>query len=105
MSLSGPTTNHNEIRIWAESHQIVPTELLPHVLDHEPAELRMMLAGQANGHPDIKVLTWEEFFLKFDSLGLTFVYDDERAGYNEILQIEEKSPYRPPKYRPAHVKH
>jgi hypothetical protein len=28
----------------------MPTELLPHVLDHEPAELRMMLAAQANAN-------------------------------------------------------
>ena len=68
MSLSEWTTNHNEIRIWAESHQVLPTDILLHVLEHEPAELRMMLAGQANGHPDIKALTWEEFFLKFDKL-------------------------------------
>ncbi|WP_263385629.1 hypothetical protein [Granulicella arctica] len=103
MSISGPTTNHNEIRIWAESWKVVPTELLPHVLDHEPAELRMMLGEQARDRVDVKMLTWEEFFLKFDSLGLAFVYDDERAGYNEILQIEEKSPYRHPRYRIANT--
>ena len=40
---------------------------------------------------------------KFDALGLTFVYDNGATGYNEILQVEEKSPYRHSAYRPENL--
>ncbi len=47
---------------------------------------------------DIRVLPWEEFFAKFDELGLTFVYEGDSSGWNELLQREEASPYRNPAY-------
>lgn len=95
MSIAGPTTNHDEIRGWAETHRAVPTEVLPEHLNHVPVILRMMLPQMAAERKDIRVISWEEFFLKFDLLGLTFVYEQDRGGYNELLQIEDKSPYRP----------
>ncbi len=101
MPILGPTSNHEEIRSWADLHRAVPAELLPHIVNGEPALLRLMLAGQIKDHHDMRVLTWEEFFLKFDSLGLAFVYDDDATGYNEILQIEERSAYRHNRDRPA----
>ena len=94
MPIIGPTTNHSEIRRWAETHDAIPTEVLPHDVDSEPALIRFMLAEQAKDHSDMRLIAWEEFFLKFDSLGLSFVYDDGSTGYNEILQVEELSPYR-----------
>ena len=94
MKLAGPTTDHAEIRQWAETHKAVPTEILPEHLDSEPTTLRIMLSQMAASRQNIRVMTWEEFFQKFDLLGLTFVYDNEATGYNELLQIDEKSPYR-----------
>jgi len=105
MPVIGPTTDHKEIRFWAELNRAVPTEVLPQRLDHVPAELRLMLADQARAMPWVRVITWEEFFIKFDGLGLSFVYDDDAPGYNEILQIEEKSPYRHPSHRPQNLHH
>ena len=103
MPIKGPTTNHVEIRAWAEAHCAVPAEVLPHVVDSEPALLRMVLSDQFGpDRPNLRQLSWDEFFVKFDWLGLTFVYD---AEYNEILQIEEKSPYRHPVYRVANRMH
>ena len=101
MAIAGPTTDHDEIRRWADSHSAIPVEVLPVIVDSEPALLRMILAGQVRDLPHVLTISWEEFFMKFDALGLTFVYDDDATGYNEILQIEEKSPYRHPVYRPA----
>ena len=57
MSATGPTTDHKEIRRWAERHKAVPTELLPHVLDSEPALLRFVLAEQVRDHADLRMLT------------------------------------------------
>ena len=94
MPIIGPVTDHTEIRRWADANHAVPTEVLPHEIDSEPALIRLMLAEHAKDRKDVRMIDWEEFFLKFDSLGLSFVYDDDSTGYNEILQIEEKSPYR-----------
>jgi hypothetical protein len=94
MKLDGPTTDHAEIQFWAETHQAIPTEILPAFVDHVPTVLQIMLPQMAQERPDVRVMTWEEFFTKFDLLGLSFVYDS--TGYNELLQIDDKSPYRSP---------
>ncbi len=96
MPIAGPTTNHAEIRYWADSHKAVPTEILPPTLDHEPTTLRIMLPQMAAERIDVRVMSWDEFFLKFDLFGLSFVYDDDSGDYNELLQIEAKSLYRNP---------
>ena len=99
MPILGPTTDQQEIRQWAESCRALPAELLPHILNHEPSLLQFRVPEQAADRLDVRILSWEEFVLKFETLGLAFVYDDDSSGYNEILQMEEKSPLRNPEYR------
>lgn len=105
MPLSEPTTDHFEIQHWAEIRGAVPVEVLPQTLDSEPAILRLMLKEQARQQSDVRIISWDEFFVKFDELGLTLVYDSGPTGYNEILQIESRSPYRHPEYRAESLKH
>ena len=105
MATTGPTTNHEEIRGWAEQNQIVPVELFPHIVDHEPASLRLIFGHSATARPDLRRISCEEFFTRFDALGLTFVYENDSTGQNEILQIENKSPYRNPEYRIEKLQH
>jgi hypothetical protein len=100
MPIVGPTTDHDEIKHWAEKHRAVPAEILPPHLNHEPAVLRMMLPQIAADHKDIRVLAWDEFFAKFDLLGLSFVYANDHSGYNEILQIDGRNPYRNSRNQP-----
>ncbi|ADW69056.1 hypothetical protein AciX9_2011 [Granulicella tundricola MP5ACTX9] len=45
-----------------------------------------------------KEMTWDEFFARFDVLGLAIVYDDSTV-FNEILQIDDANPSTPPAYR------
>ena len=104
MPVSEPTTDHTEIRHWAQKHNAVPVEVLPDHIDSEPATLRLVLTAQAKS-PELKQISWDEFFIKFDELGLTFVYDNGSTGYNEILQVESRSPYRHPAYRSESLKH
>lgn len=104
MPISEPTTDHVEIRHWAQTHNAVPVEVLPDHVDSEPATLRLVLAAQGN-RPGLTEISWDEFFVKFDELGLTFVYDNDATGYNEILQVESRSPYRHPSYRSESLKH
>ena len=99
MAKAGPTTDHEVIRSWAIANNAVPAEVLPHVLDHEPATLRICTPEMVSSREDMRVITWEDFFIKFDLLGLAFVYDEDSTGYNELLQIDEKSPYRNENHR------
>ena len=94
MPISGPTTNHQEIRNWAQTHHLVPAELLPAIVNCEPAHLRLTRHEVARSQPDIRIVSWEDFFAKFDQMGLALVYNDDASGYNEILQRDEHSPYR-----------
>ena len=96
MPISGPTTDHALIRRWADRHQFVPAEKLPGRVDGEPAELRFVSAAQAETRKDVRIIAWADFFAKFDQHGLALVYDDDSTGYNEVLQVENRSPYRRP---------
>ena len=97
MPIKGPTTDPIEIKAWAKQNRAVPVEVLPSGVDASPAVLRIMLASQVSDRREVREIGWEDFFAKFDALGLAFVYDSD-DGYNELLQQEERSPYRIPAY-------
>ena len=104
MMITGPTVDHGEIRVWAEHHKMLPTEILPNVVDHEPPVLQLLPAKTVQSRPDVRVISWEEFFARFDLLGLAFIYDNENTGYNELLQRDEKTPRLSDAYRPDRLK-
>ena len=94
MSMMGPTHDHGEIRAWASRHEVLPTELVPLHINGEPLRLQLTLASEIVGRPDLRVISWDDFFARFDLLGLTVVYDDNVDGYNELLQRQEKHAVR-----------
>ena len=98
MPILGPTTDHREIRHWADANGAVPTEILPQIVNSEPVQIRLTTKGSSVTHAERRTITWVEFFARFDELGLAFVYDDDSTGYNELLQIEAKSPYKNRQY-------
>ena len=99
MGMRGPTTDHEQIRAWAESQDVVPVEALPGVVDHEPSRLKLIHKVDLGEGDQVKLLSWTEFFSRFELLGLSCVYDNDSTGYNELLQIEDQSPYRNSRYR------
>jgi len=94
MHMAGPTTNHHEIRSCAQTHQLVPAELLPRIVNGEPPLLQITQHHLADSRADIHILTWEDFFARFDQMGLALVYANDSSGFNELLQRDELSPYR-----------
>ena len=102
MAIAGPTTNQSEIRRWAKKFGAVPIERLPAGVDGEPALLDMMLKEQVPDRPNVRMISWDDFFAKFEALGLSFVYDDACCGYNELLQREGHSPYRHVNHQARH---
>ena len=98
VGLKGPTTDHGEILAWANLSGIVPVNVEPNRVDAEPAAMALLHKMTANETSQVKEMTWEDFFERFDALGLSLVYDD-RTAFNEILQIEEQDANVPEPYR------
>jgi len=74
---------------------IFPVEQLPDRVDGVPAVLRLIHASHAEEREQYRKISWEEFFLKFDSLGLVCVYDEseDSTGDNVILHPRTKDIY------------
>jgi hypothetical protein len=81
-----PTTDHKAIRRWAESRGAVPA-VLTGPSDGVPGVLKFIIPGAHYENRNLEAVSWEDFFAKFDLLGLTFAYQ-EMSSQNEILQRE-----------------
>ncbi|ADW68471.1 hypothetical protein [Granulicella tundricola] len=95
-STSRPTTDHNQIRLWASSQNAMPAELLPGHVDSVPTQLHFFIPGNQSHEPRLRIIGWEDFFAAFEAHGLAFVYEILPGGKPgrrfELLQIEDKSP-------------
>lgn len=87
----GPTTDHEEIRRWANTVGAKPAEVSPNIFDGEPAILRFVFGSVLAG-AEFRVISWDNFFALFDAMGLALVYDE--SPQYQLLQVEEKSAYR-----------
>jgi len=85
MMTSKMTRNHSDIRAWAEFHGVAPVELLPCIVDHIPSKIRLMPSSVAKNHNDYRIISWQDFFAKFDEQKLTCVYDEQVGGSVQIL--------------------
>jgi hypothetical protein len=97
MAIKGPTKSHEEIRVWADAHGVIPATVEPSRVDSEPACMCLLHKMTAEETAFVKEMTWEDFFISFDLLNLTVVYD-EATVFNEILQVDDKIS-QPPPYR------
>ena len=91
MALKGPTTNHFEIREWADAQGIVAVNIEPQRVDSEPARMGLLHKMTADETAFAEEMSWEEFFARLDLLRLSVVYDDATV-FNEILEIDGPSP-------------
>jgi hypothetical protein len=81
MATSTTTTDHEEIRAWAEERDGVPACVKgTGVDDGDPGILRIDF-----GEPDddLDEISWDEWFDKFEAADLAFVHQDETAGGDE----------------------
>jgi len=80
---SKTTTNHKEIRKWAEKRGGRPATVESTQHKGESAGLlRIDFPGGA-GDPPLKEITWEQFFEKFDESKLALVYQEQKADGEE----------------------
>lgn len=90
MASERSTSNHDEIRKWAEAHNALPAEFASTSHDGEPRILAFILAAQPPD--DLQEVSWEQFFPVLDISGLALVYQ-QGSGSNlyEIVNNRPKS--------------
>lgn len=73
------TRDHSEIRQWAEAHDGVPASVRGTAGGDEAGVLRIDFPG-GTGEDELEHISWDEWFSKFDEQGLTFLYQERKAG-------------------------
>ena len=76
MAEARTTTDHNEIRRWVEERGGFPASVKGTGDGNDPGLLRIDYPG-FSGEEKLQKISWEEFFTKFDSENLAFLYQDE----------------------------
>lgn len=82
MSSSKSTTNHDEIRKWAEARGGKPATVKRTESNGEAGVLRIDFPGYS-GKDSLEEISWEEFFNKFDEKHLAFLYQDKTSSGEE----------------------
>lgn len=67
------TTDHATIRTWAEARGTRPSAVKGPGAGHEISGLRLDSRG---GGSWLEEITWDEFFRRFEEMGLEFLYQD-----------------------------
>jgi hypothetical protein len=78
--MSTTTTDHDEIRRWAEERGGRPATAKGTESGGEPGVLRFDFNEPEES---LEEISWEDFFHKFDDAGLALVYQDETKDGSE----------------------
>jgi hypothetical protein len=83
MAEAKTTTDHNEIRRWAEARGGRPAHVTETAADGDPGVLRIDFAD-----PDdrLEEISWEAWFEAFEENKLAFLYQDEgESRFNKLV--------------------
>jgi hypothetical protein len=85
------TTDHDEIRQWAEARKGVPACVKNTGAKGDAGILRIDFPG--GDEASLQQITWNEWFNKFDSSGLVFLHQDKTAAgqlsrFNKLVSHE-----------------
>lgn len=83
-----PTQDHADIRRWAAKHNAKPAEISPFTFDSEPAVLRFFFGDLPANQPEIREISWENFFAQFDLMGLSLAHSGD--SQYELVYVEKK---------------
>src|SRR5581483_5572843 len=91
-SKSKVTTDHEEIRIWAEERGGKPSRVKRTGRGDDPGILRIDFPGYS-GADSLEEISWDEFFEKFDESGLALLYQETTSGgqksnFNKLISRE-----------------
>lgn len=73
------TTDHDEIREWAEARGGQPSVVRSTRSSKGPGILRIDFPG-FSGEESLKTISWDDFFERFDKANLAFLFQDRTAG-------------------------
>jgi hypothetical protein len=91
------TTDHDEIRRWAEARGGRPAAVGSTGSGDDPGILRIAFPGRPQSDDDeLEEISWDEWFRAFDANGLAFVYqeqtaDGEESRFNKLVSRESVS--------------
>ena len=94
--ISAMTTDHNEIRRWAEERGGVPACVRGTGTPDDIGMVRIEFPGKPNTREDsLQEITWDEFFDKFDENNLALVYEEttargQKSNFNKIVKREQR---------------
>ena len=89
------TTDHDQIREWAESRGGVPSCVKRTGGRGDTGVLRIDFPGRGSD-AKLQKVSWDEWFKKFDANDLTFLYQDKTATgrtsrFNKLVSSERSS--------------
>lgn len=94
MAETKTTTDHGEIREWAEARGGRPAAVRSTHTKDNPGIIRIAFPGAPNAEDEaLEEISWEEFFEKFDASKLALLYQEKTAGgqrsnFNKIIGRE-----------------
>jgi hypothetical protein len=91
-NLSKTTTNHEEIRKWAEARGGKPAHVKGTGGADDTGIIRIDFPGYS-GEGKLEEIPWEEFFEKFDAQELALVYQEktaegQKSNFNKLVSRE-----------------
>jgi hypothetical protein len=74
------TTDHEEIRQWAEQRNGKPASVAGTSKGDEDAGLVRIEFAEDGEDESLEEISWDEFFEKFEQKQLAFLYQDQKAN-------------------------
>jgi hypothetical protein len=88
------TTDHGEIRKWAEVRDGKPAAVKATHRGNDPGIIRLIFPSAPNADDEsLEEISWDEFFRKFDDAGLALLYQERTVGgqtsfFNKLITQE-----------------
>jgi len=80
------TTDHEEIRRWAERHGGKPAAVKRTHQDDDPGIIRLMFPKAPHHQDDaLEEISWDEWFDKFDENGLALLHEPD-SNFNKLVK-------------------
>lgn len=76
---SRTTTDHNQIKKWAEERGGEPVKIASTGDGSDPGLIRLHFPDFSSDDP-FEPISWDDFFRKFDEANLEFVYQETTSG-------------------------
>jgi hypothetical protein len=88
---SKTTTDHDEIRRWAEARGAKPAAVKGTRRGEEDVGIIRLDFPGYSGEGSLEEISWESFFQKFDESGLALVYQEETesgepSNFNKLVR-------------------